>query len=128
MRSKSYVNVMSDTTFTLGQGWSVRAYGFYNSPAIYSLFDWAAYFYASLSVKKTFLAKRASLTLTVADLIYQLNSLETTASKPLSYASRLRNDTRYVKLAFTFNFGKTDFKRKRVETNTNATERSRLGR
>jgi outer membrane receptor protein involved in Fe transport len=126
-RSKTYVNVSSDNTFILGQGWSVRAYGFYNSPSIYGLFDWAAYSYASLGVKKTFLAKRASLNLTVADLFYQLNFLEMTTIKPVAYASRLRNDTRYVKLAFTFNFGKADFKSKRVETNPNATERSRLG-
>ncbi|MGI4734252.1 MAG: TonB-dependent receptor domain-containing protein [Janthinobacterium lividum] len=126
-RSKTYVNVSSDNTFTLGKGWSVRAYGFYNSPSIYGLFDWAAYSYASLGVKKTFLAKRASLNLTVADLFYQLNFLETSSIRPVDYASRLRNDTRYVKLAFTFTFGKTDFKSKRVETNTNATERGRLG-
>jgi len=127
IRSKTYVNVSSDNTFALGKGWSVRAYGFYNSPSIYGLFDWAAYSYASLGVKKIFLAKRASLNLTVADLFYQLNFLETTNIKPLAYTSRLRNDTRYVKLAFTFNFGKTDFKGKRVETNTNTTERGRLG-
>jgi len=126
-RSKTYVNVSSDNTFTLGRGWSVRAYGLYNSPSIYGLLDWAAYSYASLGVKKTFLAKRASLNLTVADLFYQLNFLETTNIKPVAYASRLHNNTRCVKLAFTFSFGKTDFKSKRVETNTNATERGRLG-
>lgn len=126
-RSKAYVNVSSDNTFTLGKGWSVRAYGLYNSPSIYGLFDWAAYSYASLGVKKTFLAKRASLNLTVADIFYQLNFLETATIKPVAFASQLYNDTRYVKLAFTFNFGKADFKSKRVETNPNATERGRLG-
>lgn len=45
----------------------------------------------------------------------------------MDYASRLRNYPRYVKLAFTFNLDKTDFKSKRVETSPDATERGRLG-
>jgi hypothetical protein len=78
-------------------------------------------------VKKTFLDKRASLNLSVVDPFYQLNFRTSLNVLPVQYEDLLRNDTRYVKLAFTFNFGKADLKSKRVETKTNADERGRLG-
>lgn len=70
---------------------------------------------------------RATLTLSVADLFYQFGSRVSTDIRPVVFENRLRNDTRQVRLAFTFNFGQAGFKSKRVETTTNATERSRLG-
>lgn len=126
-RSKTTFSVSSDNTFTLGKGWSARVFGFYNSPSQNGLFDYAAYSYVVTSVKKTFLNKRASLSLAVVDPFYQLNFRYSTSVRPVEYTSLQFDDTRYVKLAFTYNLGKADFKSKRVETKTNADERGRLG-
>jgi hypothetical protein len=79
------------------------------------------------SVKKTFLDKRASLSLAVVDPFYQLNFRYSTSVRPVEYTSLQFDDTRYVKLAFTYTLGKGNFQRKRVETKTNADERGRLG-
>jgi outer membrane receptor protein involved in Fe transport len=126
-KRKTTVNLSSDNTFTLGKGWSARVFGVYNSPSMYGLFDWVAYSYMVVGVKKTFLDKRASLNLSVVDPFYQLNFRTSLNVLPVQYEDLLRNDTRYVKLAFTFNFGKADLKSKRVETKTNVDERGRLG-
>ena len=79
------------------------------------------------SIKKTFLNERASLSLSVVAPFYQLNFQVSTSVRPVKYTILQFDDTRYVKVAFTYNFGKTGFGSKRVETNTNADERGRLG-
>ena len=61
------------------------------------------------------------------DPFYQLNFRISTSVRPVEYTSLQFDDTRYVKLAFTYNFGKADLKSKRVETKSNADERGRLG-
>ena len=126
-RRKTTLSVSSDNNFILGKGWSARVFGFYNSPAQNGLFDYAAYSYVVTSVKKTFLDKRASLSLSVVDPFYQLNYRYSTSVRPVEYTSLQFDDTRYVRLAFTYNLGKASFKSKRVETKTNADERGRLG-
>jgi outer membrane receptor protein involved in Fe transport len=126
-RRRTSLTLSTDNNFTLGRGWSARLYGFYSTPSLYGLFDFDPYSYVVASVKKTFLGKRASLSLSVTDPFYQLNFRVSTNIKPVSYETLLLNDTRFVRLAFTFNFGKTDLKSKAVETNTNGTERGRLG-
>lgn len=126
-RRRTSLTLSTDNTFTLGRGWSARLYGFYSTPSLYGLFDFDSYSYVVASVKKTFLGKRASLSLSVTDPFYQLNFRVSTNVKPVAYETLLLNDTRFVRLAFTFNFGKTDLKSKAVETNTNGTERGRLG-
>ncbi|WP_324671820.1 outer membrane beta-barrel protein [Hymenobacter sp. GOD-10R] len=126
-KRKTYYMLSSDNTLTWGKGWSVRVYGLYNSPSMNGLFDWDAYSYVSVGVKKTFLNKRASLNLSVADLFYDTNPRVTSTIVPVVLSEMYRNDTRQVRLAFTFNFGKADLKSKRVETKSNADERGRLG-
>jgi ferric enterobactin receptor len=124
---KMAVELSSDNTFSLGKNWSARLYGAYYSPAMYGIFQLDAYSYVSVGVKKAFLNKRATLNLTVMDLFYQSGPRYSTDLQPAVFESRLRNDTRQVRLACTFNFGQANFKSKRVETNTNAIERGRLG-
>lgn len=126
-KRKTTFNVSSDNTFTLGKGWSARVYGLYNSPSFSGLFDYDAYSYVSVGVKKSFLNKRASLNLSVVDLFYQTNFRVSSTVIPVVSEQSLRNDTRQVRLAFTYNFGKADLKSKRVETKSNADERGRLG-
>jgi len=126
-RRNANLSVSSDNTFTLGKGWTARVFGNYNSPAQNGLFDYAAYSYVVTSVKKTFLDKRASLSLSVVDPFYQLNFRYSTSVRPVEFTALQFDDTRYGRVAFTYNFGKTGFKSKRVETNTNADERGRLG-
>jgi hypothetical protein len=126
-KSKTYINVSSDNTFTLGHGWSARVYGLYNSPSFSGLFDYAEYSYVSVGVKKSLWNERASLNLSVTDLFYQTNFKVSSSIIPVVSDELLRNDTRQVRLAFTYNFGKKDLKSKRVQTNSNADEKGRLG-
>ena len=126
-KRKTTFNVSSDNTFSWGRGWSARVYGLYNSPSFNGLFDWAAYSYVSVGVKKSFWDKRATLSLSVVDPFYQLNFRVSSQVVPVVSSELLRNDTRQARLAFTYSFGKGQLKGKRVETSGNAEERGRLG-
>ncbi|SFQ28053.1 TonB-dependent receptor domain-containing protein [Hymenobacter arizonensis] len=126
-KSQTNFTASSDNTFTIGKGWSTRVYGLYNSGSFDGLFDIGPYSYVSVGVKKSFWEKRASLNLTVVDLFYQLNPRVSSSVVPFVSSQQMRNDTRQVRLSFTYNFGKTDLKSKRLENNSNAAERGRLG-
>jgi hypothetical protein len=126
-KRKTYVTLSSDHTFTWGSGWSARLYGFYNSPSFSGLFDYAAYSYVLVGLKKSFWHKQASLNLSVVDLFYQTNFRVSSTVIPVVSDYVLLNDTRQVRIAFTYNFGKTDLKSKQVDIKGNAAERSRLG-
>lgn len=126
-RRKAYVNLSADNTCTLGKGWSARVYGLYNSPSREGRFDFDAYSYVSVGVKRTFLDKRATLNLSVVDLFYQTNFRVSTAIPPVAFESHQFNDTRQVRLAFTYSLSQAGYKDKRIETNTNTAERGRLG-
>jgi hypothetical protein len=60
-------------------------YGFYNSLSIEGLFDFDAYSYVSVGVKQTLLAKRATLSLSVVDLFYQITFRVSTAILPVAF-------------------------------------------
>ncbi|SNC63971.1 Outer membrane receptor for ferrienterochelin and colicins [Hymenobacter gelipurpurascens] len=126
-KRKTYFNVSSDNTITWGNGWSGRVYGMYNSPSFNGMFDYDQYSYVLVGIKKTFLSKRAALNLSVADLFYQTNFRVSSNVVPVVSSEMNYNDTRQVRLAFTYNFGKADLISKRVQTSGNATEKGRLG-
>ncbi|WP_262923071.1 outer membrane beta-barrel family protein [Hymenobacter cellulosilyticus] len=111
----------------MGHGWSTRLYALYNSPSFSGLNDYDSYSYVMVAVKKSFWDKKASLKLDVSDLFYQLNFRVSSTVVPVVNSNINYNDTRRVRLSFTYNLGKTDLKGKRVETSGNAAERSRLG-
>ncbi|MCA8832854.1 outer membrane beta-barrel protein [Hymenobacter pini] len=126
-KSKFYYTASSDNTFTLGKGWTAQLYAAYNSPSFTGLLDYSAYSYVSTGIKKTFWDKKAFLKLDVADLFYQANIRVSSNVAPAVTDGILRNDTRRVRLAFSYKLGKTDLKSKRVQSNGNAAELNRLG-
>ncbi|TGE20050.1 outer membrane beta-barrel protein [Hymenobacter elongatus] len=126
-KRQTYFSLSSDNTLTLGQGWTARVYALYNSPSFSGLNDFDSYSYVSVGVKKAFWDKKASLKLDVSDLFYGLNFRVSSNVVPVVNDVITYNDSRRVRLSFTYNFGKTDLKSKRVETSGNAAERSRLG-
>jgi len=126
-KQKVYYTASSDNTFTLGKGWTVQVYGMYNSPSFSGQLDLGAYSYVSTGVKKSFWDKRAFVKLDVADLFYQSNVLVSSSVAPVVSEGILRNDTRRVRLSFSYKLGKTDLANKRVQSKTNAEELNRLG-
>jgi hypothetical protein len=103
-------------------------YGLYNSPSFNGLFDFDAYSYVSVGVRRSFLQKRASLNLSVVDLFYQTNFRVSSTLIPVVSQELTRNDTRQVRLAFTYNLGKADLKSKAPAPRGNADEVNRLGK
>jgi outer membrane receptor protein involved in Fe transport len=126
-KQKTYYTASTDNTFTLGKGWTAQVYGVYNSPSFSGQLDYGAYSYVSTGVKKSFLDKRAFIKLDVADLFYQANVRVSSDVAPAVSEGILRNDTRRVRLSFSYKLGKTDLANKRVQSKTNADELNRLG-
>jgi hypothetical protein len=127
-KHKVTVTLSTDHTLTWGKGWSARVYGLYNSPSFNGLFDFDAYSYVSVGVRRSFLQKRASLNLSVVDLFYQTNFRVSSTLIPVVSQELTRNDTRQVRLAFTYNLGKADLKSKAPAPRGNADEVNRLGK
>jgi outer membrane receptor protein involved in Fe transport len=126
-KRKTYVEVSTDNTISWGAGWSARLYASYNSPSFNGLFDLDDYLYASVGLKKTFWQKQASFSLSVVDLFYQMNIRVSSSVVPVVSSELLRNDTRQVRAALTYQFGKGTTKNKRVNPASNTDERGRLG-
>ncbi|OGX90171.1 hypothetical protein BEN49_07405 [Hymenobacter coccineus] len=125
---KTYYTASSDNTFLLGKNWTLQMYGVYDSPTFNGLLDYGSYSYVSLGAKRAFWNKKAALKLDVADLFYQGGQRRTSADViPVVSDGLLRNDTRRVRLSFTYKFGKTDLAGKRTQTKGNAAELNRLG-
>lgn len=127
-KRQTSVSLSTDNTFSWGHGWSTRVYGLYNSPSFSGWVDYDAYSYVSVGVRKTFLEKRASLSLQVVDLFYQLNFRVSSSIPPVVMDNTTRNDTRQVRLAFTYTFGKADLKGRHLDPKGNANEVNRLGK
>ncbi|HEX8328335.1 MAG TPA: outer membrane beta-barrel protein [Hymenobacter sp.] len=127
-KHKVTVTLSTDHTLTWGSGWSARVYGLYNSPSFNGLFDFDAYSYVSVGLRRSFLQKRASLNLTVVDLFYQTNFRVSSTLIPVVSEELTRNDTRQVRLSFTYNLGKADLKSKSTGPRGNADEVNRLGK
>lgn len=126
-KDKLYYTVSSDNTFALGKGWTAQFYGEYNSASFNGLLDYGVYSYTRLGLKKSLLEKRASLKLEVLDLFYKSNVLISSNVVPVVTESLNQNDTRRVRLSFTYKFGKADLKSKAVNSKSNAAELNRLG-
>ncbi len=126
-KQKVYYTASTDNTFTLGHGWTAQLYGAYNSPSFSGQLDYGAYSYVSTGVKKAFWNKRAFIKLDVADLFYQANIRVSSNLVPVVSDGILRNDTRRVRLSFSYKLGKTDLANKRVQSKANAEELNRLG-
>ncbi|RSK37523.1 outer membrane beta-barrel protein [Hymenobacter metallilatus] len=127
VKNKVYYTASTDNTFTLGKGWTAQLNGVYNSPYFSGILDYGAFSNVTVGVKKQLWDKKAALKLDVTDLFYQANIRETSRVVPVVTDGILRNDTRRVRLSFTYKLGKTGLKTKRVQTNGNADQLNRLG-
>lgn len=127
-KHKTYYTLSSNHTFTLGNNWVAQLYGTYNSPTFSGVLDYGAYSNVTVGLKKTLWNKKASVKLDVSDLFYQANTRESSSVVPVVLDGILRNDTRRVRLAFTYKLGSTGgAKSKQVQTQGNASELNRLG-
>ena len=127
VKNKVYYTLSVDNVFSIGKNWTVQLNAMYNSPSFSGMLDYGAYTNVRAGVKHTFLANRATLRLDVADLLYTANTRVSSDLVPIVTTSLIRSDTRRVKLSFTYKFGKTDLKSKRVQPKGNGDELNRLG-
>jgi outer membrane receptor protein involved in Fe transport len=126
-KRKSYYTLTSDNTFTLNKGWTIRIYGAYNSPSFNGLLDFGTYSYVSTGIRKSFWNKTASLKLEVVDLFFQSSLRISSSVAPVVSDGLLRNDTRRLRLSFSYKLGQNNLVNKRVRTDGNAKELNRLG-
>jgi hypothetical protein len=106
----SSLNMYSQQTFTLGNGYSAEASGWFNTPQIWggtfkTEFVWAA----DLGLQKQLFDKKATLKLSVTDIFKtnKWNSLSTFAG---SLRAQGGWDSRQVRLSFQYRFGSNQVK------------------
>lgn len=126
-KTKLYYRVSIDNTFKLSNDWSAQLYGVYNSASFNGFLDYGDFSNVRFAIKKSLLDKKATLKLDVTDLFYQSNVRVSSSVVPVVTDGFTRTDTRRVRLAFTYNFGKADLKSKPVQTKGNNDELNRLG-
>ncbi|MBU6120257.1 outer membrane beta-barrel protein [Hymenobacter siberiensis] len=125
-KQKVYFTASTDHTFQLGHDWTAQVFGAYGSPSFSGLLDYSSYSNVRVAVKKSLLQKHASLKLEVMDIFYQANVGISSNVVPIVTEGINRTDTRRVRASFTYNFGKTGFKSKQVQTKGNTDELNRL--
>jgi len=126
-KTKLYYSLSTDNTFKLGKGWTAQLYGVYNSASFNGFLDYGEFSNVRFGIKKSLLAKKATLKLDVTDIFYQSNVRVSSSVVPVVTDALNRTDTRRVRLSFTYKFGKADLKTKQVHTKANDDELNRLG-
>ncbi|MBC3541771.1 outer membrane beta-barrel protein [Rufibacter sediminis] len=121
------LNLNSNNSFTLPNGWSAELIGVYQSREIYGFLDVQPIRFLSVGVQKQLWDKKANLKLNLADIFYSNRTRATTAL--IGYSERFyqRRDTRVATLSFTYRFGKSQVAPSRRRTGGAEEEKRRAG-
>ncbi|MFD2284989.1 outer membrane beta-barrel protein [Pedobacter petrophilus] len=125
IRKKYYFTVFSNHTFKISSTVSGELSASYESPVISGIYDYNEYVNVTAGIRKKIFKNLGFIKLDVSDIFYKNNQLLSTNIVPLITESIHRVDTRRVRIAFGYNFGKID-KDRRVQTNGNGDELGRL--
>ncbi len=110
--------------FILPKNFTVELSGNYRSPLLWGVFQLKSQGAIDFGIKKSFLDNKASLKLGITDILYTDNTRVNVQFQNQDFSFEQKNDTRRVRLTFTYNFGKTKFKMR--ETKSNQDEKNRL--
>jgi len=104
-RGRAAYTLNSASSFVLGKEWSAELSGSYQSRQQYGFLDIRPQGQLTAGIQKSLWKKQASLTLTVADLLW--TQVFRATSSYDNYQDRLyqRFDSRVVRLTFTYKFG-----------------------
>ena len=100
--------------------------GWYMTEFLEEFFDIGAMGGVNLGVSKTLLDKRGRISLSFSDILYSQNQNVHIDYSNILVDFRQRNDTRNVRLSFSYRFGNTELKGARRRDTSSETETSRV--
>jgi hypothetical protein len=125
--SGTYYFLSATNSFKLKKGWSADVSGQYRSDMVYAQLELKSYSVINFGIKKNILNNAGSIKLSVNDLFKTrrgdgiINNLEqTTANWNSTY------DSRTVRLAFSWRFGKSTLKKPKHNSNGSSDEQNRV--
>ena len=122
-----YYAFYSINTFTLGNGYNAEFAGYYKSDGLFGLYETTKYVHFETGLSKTILEGKGSLKLSVTDIFNGLKLGWDVRFSNLDLSGRRKDETRFVKLNFTYHFGNSNVKRSRNRQTGLNEESKRLG-
>lgn len=126
-RSKTNVSLNMLNSFKFGNGYSAEVSAYYSSASIYSIYTMSAFSNVSAGIRKSLFNDKAFIKLDVTDIFYNNYRVSSTTSVPLITEGLTKNDTRRVRLSFSYSFDKNKkSKRETIKSTGNDSELNRL--
>lgn len=117
----------SINNFTLGKGYNAEFAGYYKSDGIYGIYAAKGYTQFDTGLSKSILEGKGSLKLSVTDIFNGLKSGWDVQLANINISARRKDETRFIKLNFTYRFGNSNVKRSRNRQTGLSEESKRLG-
>ena len=119
--------VYSINSFMLGKGYNVELAGYYKSDGIYGIYAGKGFMYFDTGLSKSILEGKGSLKFSVSDIFNGLKSGWDVQLANIDISARRKDETRFIKLNFTYRFGNSNVKRSRNRQTGLNEESKRLG-
>lgn len=124
-RRRFVYNLSVTNTFTPTPHLTAQLSGYYNSPTIQGFYQSAAYYAANAGITLKLLQNKALLSLSLADIFYTERGAADVRYQSQNFGFYRRNDTRLLRLAFTYKLGNTGLAAKSQRQGAAQEERNR---
>ncbi len=118
-------NLSVTNTFTLMPNLTAQLSGYYNSPTIQGFYKSVAYYSLNAGATLKLLQNKAVLSISLADIFYTERGAADVHYQNQDFGFYRRNDTRLLRLAFTYKLGNTGLTTKRQRQGAAQEERNR---
>ncbi|HEY8969481.1 MAG TPA: outer membrane beta-barrel family protein, partial [Puia sp.] len=124
----SYTAMFSNNTrMLLGRGWRTEINVNYYSPMAVGAYRFQSQFEMGAGLSKSWMEGRAVMALNVTDIFNTSRRRYTAASYGVASTNRDYTETRFVKLSFTYKFGKSTVKAARTRSSAIEEIKNRMG-
>lgn len=124
----SYTAMYSnDTRLLLGRGWRAEINVNYNSPMAVGAYQFRSQFEMGAGLSKSWMEGRAIMTLNMTDIFNTNKRRYAAASYGVASTNTDYAETRFVKLSFTYKFGKSTVKAARTRSSAIEEVKRRMG-
>ncbi len=115
--STTALNIYSQQTFSLPDDWSLEVSGWYQSPSLWGgTFEMDAMYNIDVGVQKKIAGGMGNVKLSVSDIFWSTKFDGVSTYGDLFLRARGNNDSRRVRLNFTYNFGNQKIKTRKRST------------
>ncbi|MGI4874538.1 MAG: outer membrane beta-barrel protein [Janthinobacterium lividum] len=118
-------NLSVTNSFTITPHLTAQLSGYYNSPTIQGFYRSVSYYALNAGATLKLLDNKAILSLSLADLLYTERGAADVHYASQDFGFYRRNDTRLLRLAFTYKLGNTGLARKSQREGAGQEERNR---